>query len=263
MSIESEIKDLASTVPIGYSAYFDCPKCGRKKKFGITNNGHNLKYQCFSLSCRLRNPPGGMQLPLSKEILADILNRKPVEHTKEGFKLPTYWLEGFASEESIALAVKYDLLEAYSNKYFRTLYDPRLNRQVFLYTDIQGNVVGAMGRALGRNMSKAYIYPNSLKTPFVVGKGTTAIIVEDVLSAIRLSNIGYTGIALSGTSIELQYFEKLKGYASIIVCLDKDASIKSLELKKAIDFYCKDVSIKLIEKDFKDLTRQEALNVLG
>jgi hypothetical protein len=45
--------------------------------------------------------------------------------------------------------------------------------------------------------------------------------------------------------------------------LDKDASIQSLKLKKLLDIISKDVRIVLIEKDFKDVSREEAKKILS
>ncbi len=264
MTIESEIRSLASTLSIGNSGYFNCPKCGRKNKFGITNSLEGILYQCFSASCKLKNPIGGLKVALSKEAISSILNKKPVEAPKATFSTPDYLIDGFASEAGLRMALKYDLLEAYGKGLYRTAYDPRLNRQVFFHYDSEGNIVGAMGRALSILVKpKAYIYNNSIKTPWVIGEFADAVIVEDILSAVKIANIGCSGIALSGTELSLEYWDILKNYKTITICLDKDASIKSLKMKKLVDFYCKDARIVLIEKDFKDMSRDEARKVLS
>ena len=262
--INSKLKELASSLPIGSTRYFNCPQCGRKDKLGMTRQSFNTVYQCFSTSCGLK---GILRNTLSRESISttigQILNRKSIQDTSRGFKLPDYLIKGFASEDGIRMGLKYNILKLYSQGYYETSYDPKLNRQVFFHKDTLGNIVGAMGRALRfRAKPKAYIYPNSIKTPWVCGTNTqTAVIVEDILSAINVANIELTGIALSGTTLHSDYLFQFEKYTTIIICLDKDASIKAIELKKTLDLICKHVIIMLIEKDIKDMSVDEVINL--
>jgi len=262
--INSKLKELASSLPIGSTTYIDCPKCFKKNKMGVTRSILGYVFNCFSSSCRYR---GREQVTLSRESISttigQILNRKAIQDTSRGFKLPDYLIKGFASEDGIRMGLKYNILKLYSQGYYETSYDPKLNRQVFFHKDTLGNIVGAMGRALRfRAKPKAYIYPNSIKTPWVCGTNTqTAVIVEDILSAINVANIELTGIALSGTTLHSDYLFQFEKYTTIIICLDKDASIKAIELKKTLDLICKHVIIVLIEKDIKDMSVDEIINL--
>jgi DNA primase len=205
---------------------------------------------------------------MSVSNMLQILNRKLIEHREAPFELPNYLIDGFASENSLKMALKYDLNEAYDNGAFWTAYDPKLNRQVFRHVDKTNQVVGAMGRALSvLQKPKAYIYPNTEKTPWVIGynpvaDNPTAVIVEDILSAVKIYNIGYCGIALSGTVLSPSYLSLFKKFSTIYVCLDKDASIKSFKVKRLLDICCETVIIRFISKDFKDMTRTEAKETL-
>ena len=257
--MRNEIKKLSSSLSVGNSGYYNCPNCYGTNKLGITKHIEGIVYQCFKSSC---NTKGFIQVPLSNDAMQHMLKHN--EHTyKAKFKMPDYWIKGFASDDSLKFAEKYGLLSPFLDRLFKTFYDPKLHRQVFLHHDIDDNVVGAMGRALEYGVvPKAYIYPNSVKTPFIVGLSNTAVVVEDILSSISIYNAGYTGIALSGTSIILDHLSFFKGFDRIIICLDKDAQEKSLELKKLLDFYCKDVIIIFIEHDFKDLTIAQTKEIL-
>jgi hypothetical protein len=255
------IEKIASTLSLGSSKYIDCPKCQRKNKCGLTHKPDGIIYNCFSASCNFK---GKIHDKLSNNQIAQILKVKAITDEERYFRLPTYLIDGFASETGLKLALQYDLLKAYTDKQFKTSYDPKLNRQVFYYRNHNNAVVGAVGRALSPKIKpKAHIYPDSEKTPWVIGKDKTAVIVEDIFSAVKIYNIGLTGIALSGTKLSAEYLEMFKKYDKIIICLDKDASIQSLEIKKALDFICNSVIIQLIQKDFKDMTRDEAKKVLG
>lgn len=254
------IRDISSTMSVDSTVYETCPMCGGEKKLGVTKLIDGVIYQCFRASCRLR---GKYTHPMGKDAIAQILNKKAKEASTSVFRLPDYLVDGFESETGIKMAIKYDLMDAYIDKKYTTAYDPKLNRQVFFYRDIKENIVGAMGRALTSSVTpKAYIYPNSIKTPWVIRNSLTAVVVEDIMSAIKCYNVGYTGIALSGTKLVLDHLDFFNGYDTIIIALDKDAQIKSLELKKILDFYCSNVHIVLLNKDLKDSTRDEAKSVL-
>lgn len=253
------IKKLASSIPIGNSSYFSCPKCHKPNKLGITRNPDVTIYQCFSASCGLK---GAIKSFLTKDALTSMIKNKTSTYVQP-FVLPDYFIDGLASDDSIKLAQKYNLLSGYSKKAFKTLYDPKLHRQVFLHTNLQGDVVGAMGRALKTSQKpKAHIYVGSEKTPWVVGDTKTLVVVEDILSAIQVFNAGATGLALSGTSIKLDYLDWFKGYDTIIICLDFDAVTKSFDMKKLLDFCAKSVIIKLINKDIKDMNIKEVKELL-
>lgn len=255
MSITSTIRALSKRLSVGNTAYFDCPNCQRKKKLGVTKFVDKIVYQCFASSCNIK---GALTIAPTKESISSNLNKQIIQKNTE-FKEPDYLINGFASEDSVKLAIKYDLIDAYRDGLFKSSYDPRLHRQVFYHTNDKNEVVGLMGRALNdKTFPKAHIYQHSEKTPWIIGNYKTAIIVEDILSAIKIYNIGYTGIALSGTALSLEYIGQLKRFDRLIIALDKDASIKAIKLKKLLDFYCKSVVILLIEKDFKDMTREEA-----
>lgn len=261
MQYDKIIKQLAS-IMTSNSQYHDCPACGKRVKLGITIKPEGILYRCFSTSCVLHKARL-LSSGMSTNTMADILNKKPKEGSKASFELPTYLMPGFASENSLKMALKYDLLEAHGNKMFRTDYDPRLDRQVFYYRNNKNNaVVGAMGRALRpHNRPKALIYPNSQKTPWICGKFDEAVICEDIFSAVKCYNIGKTGIALSGTTLAVEYLLLFEKYTKVYICLDKDASLKSIEMKKLLDIFNKSVMIRLLDKDLKDLTRDEARKI--
>lgn len=241
--------------------YIDCPKCGRRNKCGVSSTLEGLVYHCFSASCGYK---GMLPAVPTLQMLSSRAEKKTVQHSLPNFRLPDYLIDGFATETGLSLALKYDLLDAYGKGAFRTAYDPRLNRQVFFYKNQDKGIIGATGRALEAGVvPKAHIYLNSTKTPWVIHKGHHAVIVEDIFSAVKAYNVGYTGIALSGTTLQKEYLTLLTGYDTVRICLDKDATLKSFVLKDGIGLYCKDTRIIPLEKDLKDCTREEARKILS
>ncbi len=257
MNISSQIRQLSSDIPIGRSQYFDCVRCGRKKKLGITKQTDGLIYQCFSASCPLK---GHLYYAKTKEAVSDILNKRTI--TPRKFVLPEHFVNGFVSDDGVKLAVKYDLFEGYQQGRYRTAYDPRLNRQVFYHLDATGKIVGAMGRSLDGTPPKAHIYENSEKSLFIVGDSKIGVMTEDLFSAIMVSNVGYTGIGLSGTSFNIDYLNQVESFDKIIIALDKDAGAKSFKLRKFLQMFVKDVRILLLEKDLKDMTREQVKQLI-
>ncbi len=253
-NLKSLVRDISKSLTVGASTYIDCPLCDRSKKFGITKYQDKTLYQCFSASCNAR---GCLEHALSSVDILNALSKiTSPQIYQPTFEVQKHWLNGFNCPQAIALATKFDLMEPYYTQHaFKTSTDLRLMRQVFYYTNPKGEITGASGRALMRSMKKAFIYPGSIKQPWVIGKATDAVIVEDFFSAIKLYNIGRTGIALSGTEIQEDWLDHFKGFNSLTIALDKDASIKSFDVKKLLQLVSNDVRILLLPKDFKDMTR--------
>ncbi len=236
------------------TVYTDCVVCGGIKKLGITKSVDSIIYQCFRQSC---NTKGKFQLRANKEVLSSILNKKLIQESLE-FRVPEYLVSGFSSPDSLKMALKYNLLHGYTKGLFNTAFDPKLNRQVFYYLNSDGKVVGCMGRALHSSVKpKAYIYPQSEKTPWIIGDYSEAVVVEDIFSAVNVWNAGFTGIALSGTTLESKYLPLFEKYDKIYVCLDKDATTKSLNLAAKLTIVSNHIVTCLLTKDFKDSTIDE------
>lgn len=260
MSIKSEILQLALRLPIGSTIYVTCPSCFKFKKLGITSTYEGLVYHCFSASCQLK---GKLETALSKEAIGFNLNKTPLQK-KTPFQLPEYLLRGFNSQASIQLALKYSLLEAYRLGLFRTSYDPRLNRQVFFYLDADNTIVGAVGRSLHYTVKpKAFIYEYSDKTPWYCGTGDTAVIVEDIFSAVAACNAGFCGIALSGITLAMDYAERLSKFKTCVVALDKDATLFAFRIKKLLDMYVPNVVLLPLQHDLKDTPVQQIKDILS
>jgi hypothetical protein len=89
------------------------------------------------------------------------------------------------------------------------------------------------------------------------------VLVEDQISAMRLWQIGYTGVALMGTSISTDKAEEIKMMAGTLrkvrLCLDADATDRTLSYLKRFPWM---VGHRL-ERDFKNDTDENIRRVLG
>jgi DNA primase len=78
-----------------------------------------------------------------------------------------------------------------------------------------------------------------------------SIVVEDAASACAVYATGkYTGVALLGTNISPLQRNQLKAFTKLIICLDKDASRKSIVLLRQLQGVA-DCTVKFLTNDLK------------
>lgn len=235
---------------IGETLRDECPKCKKDNTFTATNMGSYILYNCYHADCSLS---GKIQEGINKSSFKTSKD-KVVE---EKFDVNNYFFVDIDRNEK---AVKYikstNSFDAYLEKRANIVYDLKQDRAVFLIFKGQ-QVVDACGRKLGKYGSKWHRY-GSTKLPFVVqGKqnSRTAAIVEDCASACAVSCV-CSGLALLGTHLTDQSLECIKEFDSAIVCLDKDASTKSIKIAQQIKPYMP-VKIKILETDLKNLSPEK------
>jgi hypothetical protein len=252
-TIEDSLKDIFSSVVPHTSNRFDCPSCGGKNDFSVTNTGVRYVYNCFRNTCDLRGY--SPYIPTSEELKQYINNaNKP---KLEDFKLPTYINQSIGSRKALDYIVKHNGLEAYRKGLYKIGYDTCFQKLVYMLVD-NGTIKGAVGRSLNGTSPKAMIYPNSAVMPFICGIGHICVIVEDCASAAAVGGIdGYTGLALLGTRFKTEYIQYLYNYDKFIIALDADAKKKAIEIKSLLSLFKRDVTIWNLISDIKDKTKDE------
>ena len=231
----------------------DCPECRGRNTFTATNNMGDIKYNCFKLGCTV----GGIY---GTDMTAAEIHRyreqqqlqrayTNVKKEKDTMEIPEYVVTPKASH------TKY---QRYTRRWGiaigHTMYDVKDERVVFPIKH-DGRIVDAVGRALYKNKKpKWYRYGNS-GYPFIHGNSDTAIIVEDVVSALTLSKF-CTGIALLGTNLLQSHIDVLKKYKKVGIALDKDASKKAV---KILDDLALNMNAKflLLEEDIKEMLDED------
>ena len=134
------------------------------------------------------------------------------------------------------------------------MYDPQQDRVVFMVKS-DGIIHDAIGRSLKKDVKpKWYRYGKSNKL-FMCGNHATAILVEDVASACAVSHVA-TGVALMGTHMKDADLSVLKQFKEVKICLDPDATRKSLDLQKYLSYIVK-CSILRIDDDLKYYRAEE------
>lgn len=211
-------------------------------------------WNCFRASCRLR---GGKDVPRSAEEIADTLRNGPREEARaKPFSIPPHWTSLKGDREALRYIEINHCSYAYENKLADLLLDPRTRRVVFL-TRHEGRIVDATGRALDRKVQPKWWRYGGHPAPFSVkpleGSPDVAVIVEDAASACAVAAAGVSGVAILGTSLRTSTARIMKEqYKEFIVAMDKDASVKAIEMQRHLRMYGS-ARVLLLEKDLKYL----------
>lgn len=234
----------------------DCPRCGGKNSFSVTNNAGRLLFHCFRNSCGWH---GYTDTRASKSAIIEQF--KPQEVTTvllhpEEFVVPDYFTFPLSHTQSYKFMEKWGLIRPYSDNAAKLRYDVRYNRLVFLI-ERKGQVVSAVGRSLDRNGPKWYMYAPA-PLPFVCGiLGDVLVITEDCIGACTVyEKAKIDGMALLGTAWQHYDFTICSNYKKIYICLDPDANKKAFDLQKTLLNYA-NTEVKFLDKDLKYYERQE------
>jgi len=114
-----------------------------------------------------------------------------------------------------------------------------------------GTTVDATGRSLGKRIPKWKRYGNS-HLPYSYGRGKTAVVVEDCISAAVIGDGGvYVGVAVLGTSLSTGHKRYLSQFSTAIIALDPDALQKTLQFAKELRTHVATVKVMYLRDDLK------------
>ena len=231
----------------------DCPVCGKKNTFSVSDDGLQRLWYCFHADC---NVSGRTGITLTKNHASKMFEKRaerPPDPTPQTFTVPDTFVSLSRSIEAELYVKRVQSYDAYLAGRADIRYDFQRNRAVYLVKN--GNkVVDAAGRSIDGRTPKWYRYGAS-KRPFTCGVHTCAILVEDCASACSVSN-NATGIALLGTNLLTEHIDILKQYDRVFVALDKDATDKAISMVRALHSH---VPTKLIvlKTDLKNMKKDE------
>lgn len=251
------IKDLC--VDEGHSIRMDCPFCMRNNTFSISKENSKVLWYCFSASCDAK---GSYNTEKTMHDIQQYLHR-PVDNLDISFTMP----RNFTSPHSNNRCLKYlrdnNSFTAMYRDMVDIMYDPARDRIVFMIKDGDGKTIGGVGRALKSiTLPKWYVY-GSRSYPFICGKGSTAVVVEDCASACAVGiDENYSGVALMGTSLPTEYIDILQDkFDNIIVALDRDATSKAFDIAKELGYRSKS-KVVILEDDLKYFEPQKIREML-
>jgi DNA primase len=117
-----------------------------------------------------------------------------------------------------------------------------------------------VGRSLSTRGPKWWAYGDT-QSGVHVGKGSTAVLVEDAASACAVSRCANTvGVALLGTNLTKDLEKSLSYYENVVIVLDNDAKQKAVSMCRALS---KSTTLRITKLDLKVLSLQDTERVLN
>ena len=240
MSMNKYIEDL--DLGEGDTVRGDCPDCGGKNTFTANKSGGAVLYNCYKLGCKISGVHTvGMTAADIQARMQEVEQDKPKPKV-EIMELPEYVVRSGSGLD--AFRDKWDLWDQ------GLMYDLKDKRAVFPIF-INNVLIDAVGRALAGAEPKWLRYTGKANY-FIAGTGKTVVVVEDVISAITVAKLGFTGMAILGTSLSVAHMEQLGNYSQVIVALDPDAAHKTLRFRQEIEAWTGATTIALrLDDDIK------------
>ncbi len=228
----------------GETLTMDCPVCKGVKKFTITKVDRVLLYNCFRNSCTVR---GVKKVGRTAEDIKHKMNGHTIPKKEVDFALPEYFSSDLDNCDDFIL--KWGLFD------IKMFHDVKNDRVVFPIMR-KGKMIDAIGRALDKDTHpKWYKYGKNATYYSITRKQSevlTAVVVEDVISAITVANyFPVTGFGLLGTSLLPEHSYLLSDFDRVVVALDPDALQKTLQHSKELTNYVKDVKVLRLMDDLK------------
>jgi hypothetical protein len=202
----------------------DCPVCGKKNTFSVTDDGMQRLWYCFHADC---NVSGRTGITLTKEHAGRAFrgpqSPPPVPRIGNTYEIPETFVSISRSLDAELYVKRVQAYDAYLSGRADIRYDFKRNRVVFLVKN-GSKVVDAVGRSIDGRTPKWYRYASS-KHPFICGSGAYGILVEDCASACAASE-STVGIALMGTNLLAEHIEVLKQYERVSNTVTRDMFTK-------------------------------------
>lgn len=251
----SKINALIDSLDIAVEGTYrgNCPKCGGRNTFTVTNDSGNMLYNCYKHSCRVA---GALHRNMSVFDIKTRLSNNGKGSDQEyesvvnmGFDLPPFIRTELPDENKVNL-----FINTWSIDRNDVMYDIRQDRVVFPVWH-NGIIVDAVGRSVFNRQPKWLRYASS-PIPYMYGEGDTMVVVEDAISAYTLGNMfpNVVGVALLGTQLtdfHKWFFNKYFRYNKVIVALDHDAFTKTVSIVKDLRPYLLNVRGLKLTDDLK------------
>lgn len=236
-----------------------CPQCRRD---GRDRNGNNLgvysdgSEYCFS--CGYSNR-GSVIRKTTASLQSEPSNpertiRLPGDSDGELPEKAWEWLESYALTD----------LDIVKNN---ILWSEQFERVVFPILDNFGNLLAWQGRYLGTENKPKWFSQGDLKNIMhILGPKSSkyCVLVEDLISAIRVSNTGIHSSPLFGSHISLDKLRNihLLNYETVFIWLDKDKQIDSMKFSRQAQQLGINTQCIITEKDPKCYSAEEIKNFL-
>lgn len=242
----------------GESRRMNCPSCGHKNTFSATNRNGELMWNCFHAECGEKGRGNRRITSDNVDTILSIVTHNGHKQTTPcpdvPFEKPKCW-----SRQISQKGLDYVDSVNTSGRYDDIYYDVRHKRLVYAIRDNDGKLVDGAGRTLINARPKWYRYGN-YRGGFKIGTSDTAFVVEDIPSAISISDWA-TGYALLGTSLRDEHIQDLVKFKKVIIALDKDATDKALTFMRMLNSLVP-TGILMLQKDLKSIGDNERGSII-
>ena len=241
----------------------DCPECGSGNTFSAMYLPTSMVvvYNCFDASCEVK---GYKKVGLQKTNLKNGLFSKATDiptMIQDEIHLSNLVSIDNNKDACIAYLKKVQCYDLYIQDHINVKYDPQQDRIVFLVKDLESNrVINAVGRSLKVSSQPKWFKYAKTSADYKIGCGSIAVLVEDIPSACVVSKMkNVVGIAMCGTILSeiLLHYLTRKNYEKVLVCLDKDAVLKSMMICDTIKHKVKYSSVLFPEVDLKNMNPEQ------
>lgn len=262
--------ETAKQLPLGHKTRVDCPECGENTNTNAMMVSHSSKsYNGFCFACD--HKPFEMKGKQTLEELTELkrINNESLQHT-EGARceLPEDFTQDIPLEGRLWLYSN-DITDKIKRKY-NIGYSKRLRRVVMPVYDTKGDLIWFQCRALVKGQQPKYLQPSGDKGSVVFqskteeDKGTKerVIVVEDIMSAIRVGEVANT-ISILGTKADTNQINTLSKYSTVTTWLDSDKAGRngSKTIRQAVGLLT-DTKDIVTERDPKSYSEQQIEKIL-
>lgn len=277
--IEREIELEALHLAVGESETdLLCPFCGGgrsgERKFGITRIDTGLLYNCYRNSCTdgrgfiaTRGDLLQGSLPVAKSKWKGPyrgefrkLTRRDREYIADRFDLHNPYLDFIGTNELDHYVLEVKTMDGYVRGYVvrRGCWsgDPPCNRTAATsgpksraYTNTDGGLLLSWHSPSERDAR----YTGRI------------VVVEDQISAAKVAQAGYTGVALTGSYISEDKVKEIARYkpTELVIALDADATGEAFKAARRWGLAFRAVRVLQLQKDIKDMKRDDVVNLLA
>ena len=238
------------TPSLGDTYRGDCPECGGKSTFTLSNIEGTAIWNCYKAACKVG---GKTRVGVRAR---DMMKRMETDAPLTAFVLPDNIVR--SSPEISVFRRKWNL----TNDKLDLRYDVLDNRIVFPVVS-NGIIVDAVGRSTWNKSYMKWKRYGNVKLPYTYGSGDTAVIVEDAISAAVVGmHTTLVGLALLGTSVTAECKDYIKNkYSNVIVALDPDARSKAISIRMELTSSLKSTKVLSLQDDLKYMNSHD-LNTL-
>ncbi len=204
-----------------------CPQCAKLGKdlhgdnLAVYSDGHSFCYSCgYTRSSKSLISFKGKAVDNNSQLVARNINMYLPSDCDVSY--PSMALQWIGQYE----LTRNDLLNHH------VLWSEKVQRLIFpIFGD--GELLAWQGRSFDKDRKKWYTIGKVEELFHILGKGNEIILVEDVISAIKISKVGHSSMCLFGSNISIERFKHLSTLTKeVAIYLDPDKRKESLKFNR-------------------------------